>query len=105
MTQVGDRRKRWMTGFFVSFGKYISFCIFVIPNSSYLPTIPIEQENWTPEVAIFAVSTYVITLVNFHVQLPLEDRTNCWMTALQSLTGKLQGRINTQGDPCSHYRE
>ena len=58
-----------MTGFFVSFGKYISFCIFVIPNSSYLPTIPIEQENWTPEVAIFAVSTYVITLVNFHVQV------------------------------------
>ena len=24
---------------------------------------------------------------------------------LQSLTGKLQGRITTQGDPCSHYRE
>ena len=27
------------------------------------------------------------------------------ITALQSLTGKLQGRITTQGDPCSHYRE
>ena len=26
-------------------------------------------------------------------------------TTLQSLTGKLQGRINTQRDPCSHYRE
>jgi hypothetical protein len=26
-------------------------------------------------------------------------------TALQSLTGLLQGRISTQGDPCSHYRE
>ena len=25
--------------------------------------------------------------------------------ALQSLTGSLQGRITTQGDPCSHYRE
>ena len=25
--------------------------------------------------------------------------------ALQTLTGKLQGRISTQGDPCSHYRE
>ena len=25
--------------------------------------------------------------------------------ALQSLTGKLQGVITTQGDPCSHYRE
>ena len=24
---------------------------------------------------------------------------------LQSLTGKLQGRITTQGDHCSHYRE
>ena len=23
---------------------------------------------------------------------------------LQTLTGKLQGRISTQGDPCSHYR-
>ena len=26
-------------------------------------------------------------------------------TTLQTLTGKLQGRISTQGDPCSHYRE
>ena len=26
-------------------------------------------------------------------------------TTLQSLTGKLQGRIASQGDPCSHYRE
>ena len=25
--------------------------------------------------------------------------------ALQSLTGKLQGRITSQGDPCSHNRE
>ena len=25
--------------------------------------------------------------------------------ALQSLTGSLQDRITTQGDPCSHYRE
>ena len=24
---------------------------------------------------------------------------------LQSLTEKLQGRITSQGDPCSHYRE
>ena len=24
---------------------------------------------------------------------------------LQTLTGKLQGRITTQGDPCNHYRE
>ena len=27
------------------------------------------------------------------------------LATLQSLTGKLQGRISTQGDPCSHYRE
>ena len=27
------------------------------------------------------------------------------MWTLQSLTGKLQGRITTQGDPCSHYKE
>ena len=27
-----------------------------------------------------------------------------WLT-LQSFTGKLQGKITTQGDPCSHYRE
>ena len=26
-------------------------------------------------------------------------------TSLQSLTGKLQGRITSQGDPCSHCRE
>ena len=25
--------------------------------------------------------------------------------SLQSLTGKLQGRITSQGDPCIHYRE
>ena len=28
-----------------------------------------------------------------------------FLSSLQSLTGKLQGRITTQGDPCSHYRE
>ena len=27
------------------------------------------------------------------------------LCTLQTLTGKLQGRISTQGDPCSHYRE
>ena len=27
------------------------------------------------------------------------------VSSLQSLTGKLQGRITTQGDPCSHYRD
>ena len=26
-------------------------------------------------------------------------------TSLHSLTGKLQGKITKQGDPCSHYRE
>ena len=27
------------------------------------------------------------------------------IATLQSLTGKLQGRITTQGDPCIHYSE
>ena len=27
------------------------------------------------------------------------------MSSRQSLTDKFQGRITTQGDPCSHYRE
>jgi hypothetical protein len=34
-----------------------SICIFVILNSSHSPPIPQEQENLTPEAAIFASST------------------------------------------------
>ena len=38
-------------------------------------------------------------------QLLQDIRKSLNYDTLQSLTGKLQGRISTQGDPCSHYRE
>ena len=46
-----------------------------------------------------------------HLMLSIQKNINwmecphTWAPSLQSLTGKLQGRITTQGDPCNHYRE
>ena len=44
----------------------------------------------------------------FHGKYSYENTRKTWNTdfiTLQSLTGSLQGRITSQGDPCSHYRE
>ena len=38
-------------------------------------------------------------------QLLQDIRKSLNYDTLQSLTEKLQGRITTQGDPCSHYME
>ena len=46
-------------------------------------------------------------LIFIFLRLPQQVFWRCalfWAT-LQSLTGKLQGRITTQGDPCIYYRE
>ena len=48
----------------------------------------------------------IISKANYGILNSYKKRMNkVVFTTLQSLTGKLQGRITSQGDPCSHYRE
>ena len=64
----------------------------------------------SPQILLVHCTFYLLRILyTYRLMRKKCDNYNIVVTffahTLQSLTGKLQGRISTQGDPCSHYRE